>query len=465
MRIIVVGCGKIGYTIAKNLSEKKDIHVTVVDTNPDIFEYGAAPLDVIFINGNGANERILMEAGANDADLIVCTTDSDEVNVLCCIMAERLGTGHSIARVRNPEYMLEFNKLWKDLGIDMVINPERQTARAISRFIRYPVADEVDTFMNGRVELVGFRVAEAPEHFVGKRIADVFDKKMGVLLAVVERGEEAFIPSGDFIFSESDVIKLMGRPSNIMNFFVNIKKRPKKVQEVMVIGGGRITHYLAELLNRHDTRTNLKIIEKDREKGIALYDALTDAGIDRHCLLIEGDGTDEDLLRDEDVDRMDALICLTNRDEENAIIGLYGMRQGVKKVIAKINHLHQGMIMHLGLGLGGIITPQNISADIVERYVDSLTGVVGGNIRTMHRLSTSPDGHAEAIEFLVNQKSGCTDIALTDLELKPGILVGCINRGREILIPSGDTRIQVGDSVIIITKDSDVLALDDILAK
>lgn len=188
MKIIVVGCGKIGYSIAKVLSERKGIHVTVVDNNPNVFDSRLAePIDVIFITGNGVNEKTLIEAGAKDANLIVCTTDADELNVLCCIMAERLGTKHSIARVRDPEYMLENNKLWKDLGIDMVINPERQTAREISRILRYPVADDIVTFIGDRVELVSFKVSETPEYFVGKSVSQVFDSNMGILLAIVER--------------------------------------------------------------------------------------------------------------------------------------------------------------------------------------------------------------------------------------------------------------------------------------
>jgi len=197
------------------------------------------PIDVIFISGNGANEKTLIEAGAKDADLIVSTTNADELNVLCCIMAERLGTKHSIARVRNPEYMLEFNKLWKDLGIDMVINPERQTAREISRILRYHAADDIVTFIGDRVELVSFKVSETPEYFVGKSVSQIFDNNMGILLAIVERENQALIPNGDLIFKESDIIWIMGRPSQIMKFFTLIKKGPKKGQEIMVIGGGK----------------------------------------------------------------------------------------------------------------------------------------------------------------------------------------------------------------------------------
>ena len=462
MKIIVVGCGKIGYSIAKVLSERKGIHVTVVDNNPNVFDSRLAePIDVIFITGNGVNEKTLIEAGAKDAKLIVCTTDADELNVLCCIMAERLGTKHSIARVRDPEYMLENNKLWKDLGIDMVINPERQTAREISRILRYPVADDIVTFIGDRVELVSFKVSETPEYFVGKSVSQVFDSNMGILLAIVERENQALIPKGDFVFKASDIIRIMGRPSQIMKFFTLIKKRSKKEQEVMAIGGGKITHYLVELLSRHTMKTNIKIIEKDRDKCEALYDALSSTSLERRCLFIHGDGTNEELLIAEEIDRMDAFVCLTDRDEENVFISLYAMSRGVKKVITKVNYIHQNMAKKLGLG--SIITPQNITAKTVIRFVDGLSGAIGRNIRTMHQIFSGDDGNVEAIEFQVNKKAKCLDIPLKKLRLKKGVLIGCISRDSDVIIPSGETQIRNGDSVIIISKNNDIRELDDIL--
>jgi trk system potassium uptake protein TrkA len=464
MKVIIVGCGKIGYTIAKALAEKKGIYVTVVDKNPDIFESDVEPIDAIFIHGNGANGKTLIEAGAKDADLIVSTTDADELNVLCCIMAERLGTKHSIARVRNPEYMLEYNELWKDLGIDVVINPERQTAREISKILRYPAADEVDTFVGGRVEMVSFKVSETPGYFVGKKVSELFDRTMGILLAIVERENSALIPYGDFVFEESDTVRILGRPYHIMKFLTHIKRRPKKEQQVMVIGGGRITHYLVELLNRHMMKAQIKILEKDREKCEALFQTLSLAGLDNSCLIIHGDGTNEELLIAEEINKMDAFVALTDKDEENAIISLYALQTGVKKVVTKVNHIHLSMISKLGLGLGSIITPKNITANTVVRYVEGLTGIIGSNIKLMHRIFSSKDGNVEAIEFQVNKKAKYLGIPIRDLNLKKGILIGCIIRGSDVIIPSGDTEIHLGDSVVIITKNNDIRDLDDIIA-
>lgn len=461
MKIIIVGCGKMGYTIAKDLSVKKGIDVTIADNNPNIFNDSAELIDAMFITGNGASEKTLIEAGAKNADLIVSTTNTDELNILCCIMAERLGTKHSIARVRNPAYMLEFNKLWKDLGIDRIINPERQTAREISRLLRYPSADDIDTFAEGRVEMVSFKISETPKYFIGKSVSQVFKGKMEVLLSIVERENKAFIPHGDFIFEESDVIRILGRPSNIMKFFAHIHQKPR-TQEVMVIGGGKISYYLTELLSRHTIKTNIKIIEIDRGKCETLSETLS--AINRRCMIIHGDGTNEEILIAEEIGNTDALVCLTDRDEENAIISFYALRMGVKKVITKINHTRQNMMNNLGLELRNMITPQRITAKIVAKYVEGLTDVIGSNIKTIHRIFSDDDGTVEAIEFLVKQRTKSIGVPIKDLKLKKGILIGCISRDSEIIIPSGEAQIQLGDNVIIITKGNDIRELDDILA-
>ena len=459
MKVIIVGCGKVGYTIAKVLSAKKDINVTIVDQNPDTFESTAKTIDAKYITGSGVNDSTLIEAGAKSADLIVTTTGADEVNILSCIMAKYLGTKHTLARLRDPDYSVEFSKLWRDLGIDMVINPEQQTAREISRLLRYPSADGVGTFVNGRVELVSFKVSEVPDYFVGKNVAQIFNNKTKLLLAVVERDNKALIPHGDFVFEGHDIINVLGRPSSIMTFFTNLNRIPKS-QDVMIIGGGKVTHYLAELMNRHTIKTSIKIIEKDRKKCEELDETLS--AINRRCLVIHGDGTNEETLADEDIENADAFVCLTDRDEENAIISLYALQVGVKKVITKVNYIHQNMIKNMGLKLGNIITPQDITSDIVAHYVDGLTGVTSSNIRTMHHIFSGDDGNVEAIEFHVSKKARCLGTPIKNLNLKDEILIGCIVRDTDIIIPSGETQIKVDDIVILISKNNVVRELDDI---
>ena len=458
MKIIIVGCGKIGCAIARDLSGEKGLHVTVVDRNPDIFDNVIASMDIRFVVGNGLNEKTLLEAGAKNADLIVATTGADEENILCCIIAKHLGTAHAAARVRNPDYALDFHKLWKNLGIDTIINPEYQTAREISRLLRYQSADAIDTFVGGRVELVSFRISEAPGFFVGKSVSQIFTKKMGILVAVVERNNMALIPHGDLVFEKSDVIRIIGRPSNIMSFFVLLGIKPKKNKEVVIIGGGKITHYLTELLSRHTMKSNIKIIEKDREICEVLSETL---GLQYRCLVIHGDGTNEDVLLSEDISQADAVICLTGRDEENAIVSLYASQLGIKKVITKINHINQNMVKFLGLS--SIVTPQNITSDYVTHYVKGLVGAVGRNSRTMHKIFDGGDGPVEAIEFQAPEKAKCLNTPLKDLKLKKGILIGCIVRAADIIVPSGETHLQPGDSVIVIAKANVISGLDDIL--
>ncbi|MCL1827885.1 MAG: Trk system potassium transporter TrkA [Oscillospiraceae bacterium] len=452
MKIIVVGCGKIGYTIARALSEEKGVHVVVVDNDRSVFAGAVEALDIKTVTGSGLYEKTLVEAGAKSADLIVAATGVDEVNILCCIMSKRLGTRRAVARLRKPEYAFEYNKLWNDLGIDGVINPDLQTAREISRLLRYRTADGIDTFISGMVELVSLRVSETPDFFVGKRVSEIFRKDMGILLAVVERNNNAMIPNGDFILEGSDVIRVLGRPSEIMSFFTIIREKPRKMQEVVIVGGGKITHYLAELLDTHNLKPNIKIIEKNMEKCEELFETLSE--INRRCLIIHGDGTNENILTSEDVDKADAFICLTDRDEENVIISLYALRLNVKKVITKVNRIDRGMVK--SLGLNSIIDPQSIASDYAVRYVKGLAGALGGNVRMMRKIYAGEDGNVEAAEFHLTGEARYLNVPIKDLKLKKGILLGCINRNNEIIIPSGETRMQKGDKVIVIAKTGDI---------
>ena len=459
MKIIVVGCGKVGYTIAKGLSAKKNADVTVVEIDQGAIDASSEDIDAIFVLGSGLSEKTLVEAGARHAELIVCTAGADESNILCCIMAKKLGTKHTAARVRNPEYALEFSKLLEELGIDMAINPEQQTAREISRLLRYPAAENIELFAGGRIELVSFKVSEAPDYFEGKTVSQIFDKKMGILLVAVERGQRALVPNGDFVFERSDSVKILGRPSNIYKFFTHIKNL-QRTREIMIVGGGSIAYYLAELLFRHTEKPKIKIIEKDRGKCEKLQDAL--AEVARGCLFICGDGTDEELLLAEQIESMDAFVCLTDRDEENAIISLYALQTGVNKVVTKLNHLRENMVKNLGLK--SIVTPHSITAAIVDRYVDGLAGITGTSVRTIHRIFSSGNEYVEAVEFNAGKRAKCLGLPIKKLKLKKDILIGCIARGAEIIFPSGDAQLQPDDNVIIIAKNSDIRELDDILA-
>ena len=459
MRVIVVGCGKVGFAIAKKLSDEKEIDVTIVDNDQSIIDSVVESIDVMSVNGSGLYENTLIEAGAQKADMIVAVANSDEVNILCCIMAKHLGVRQTIARVRDPDYAFEFQRLWKEMGIDVAINPELLSAGEISRLLRYPNVSGLDAFVSGRVELVSLKVSEAPDYFVGKSIASVMSKKMEILLAVVERDNKTIIPRGDFIFEPQDKIRVLGRPPNIMSFLSGISKKPERTKELMLIGGSRVAYYLAILLNKHKFKANIKIIEKDKEKCGKLSDTLS---VSNHrCLIVHGDGTNEEFLYSENIDRMDAVICLTDRDEENAIISLYSSQIGVKRVITKINHFNHDMIKSLGLDT--IVTPHEIASDFIVRSAKKLAGRGDKNIRTMHKVFGDEDDSITAIEFHMNKQTGYLDVPIMELGFRKEVLIGCIVRNAQIIIPSGDTRMQLGDDVIVFAKDSEIRDFNDIM--
>lgn len=456
MNVIIVGCGKVGYIIARNLSVENDVDITIIDHKQDSFEKVAESIDAMLVKGNGLNVDILTDAGAKNADLLISVTDTDETNVLCCITAKHLGTKHTVARVRNPEYALDLNKLWKELGLDMIINPEQETAREISRLLRFPSADGISTFVNGRVELVSFPVSEAHDFFVNKSVSQIFyKKKMNILLAAIKRDNTMLIPHGELVFESNDVIMIIGRPSHIMDFFALIGKNTDKIKNAVIIGGSKITYYLVTLLQRHSSNIAIKIIERDKVKCEEISERFP------RCLIINGDGTDEDILSSEIIDRSGAIICLTDRDEENAVIALYSMQLGIRKVIIKIDHINQNMVN--GLEIGSIVSPKNITSGQIIRYVRGLNNASGENIRTIYKIFDNDDDRIEAIEFNIRGYSKCLNIPIKELKLKKGILIGCIVRNSNIIIPTGESVMQDGDSIIIIAKNENLIEIDDIL--
>lgn len=460
MKIIIVGCGKVGYTIAKNLSNERGVNITLVDIDPDTFAKASESIDAMLVKGNGLNAETLIEAGAKEADLIISVATTDETNILCCILAKHLGTKHTSARVRHPEYALDLDNFWKKLGLDMVINPEYETAREISRLLRFPTVDDIDTFVDGRVELVSFKVSDAHEFFEGKSVSQVFHtKRMHILLAMIERSNTAIIPRGDIVFEKNDIIRILGRPSYIMDFFALIGQNTEKIRSAVIIGGGRITYYLIELLHRHSSSTDIKVIEIDKERCEALSERFP------RCLIINGDGTDEDIILSEAVDPSGAVVCLTDRDEDNTIISLYSLQAGARKAILKINYINKNMVKDLGLG--SIVSPQSLTSDQMIRYVRGLSTVSGGSINTIYKIFDRGDNDdtVEAIEFNIDKHAECINTPIKNMKLKKGILIGCIVRNSNIIIPSGDVSIQAGDNIIIISKNGVVHEPDDILAE
>lgn len=449
MYIIIVGLGKLGSTLTKQLStEGHDI--VVVDPDNSVVSSTVDAYDVMGICGNGATYEVLKEAGAAKAKLIIAATGSDELNILCCLFAKQMGTENTIARVRNPDYAGQSQFLRNDLGISMTVNPEYETANEISRIIRFPSAANLDSFAGGRVEIARVRIhsdnplCDMPIHEMRKKT------KAKVIICAVQRNESVFIPSGDFVLHCDDVISITGTRAELSSFMKQTGVYKQKIKNVMIVGGGRIAYYLAKLLS--DTGRNIKLIELKDERCRHMSDMLDDVTV------IHGDGTDQDILEEQCIDGQDALIALTGIDEENIIVSMYAESKGVNKVITKVNR-HSYSILN-DIGLETVVSPQIVAGNLVTRYVRALHNSAGNSqIQTLYKLV---GGKVEAAEFIVPEDAGYLNIPFKELELMPNLLIGCIIRNGKIIFPGGDDVMKANDSVIVVTAGRIIEDLHDI---
>lgn len=449
MNIIIVGLGKIGTTMTKQLvAEGHD--VTVIDIKHETVVSTVDAYDVMGICGNGASREILEEAGAAKAKLIIAATPSDELNILSCLMAKRMGTENTIARVRNPDYATQNQFLRDELGINMIVNPEFETANEISRIIRFPSAAHLDSFARGKIEIASIRI-HSDNPLCGLPIYDLRKKSRAkVLICAIQRDDEVFIPSGDFVIKCDDVISITGSRSELTSFMRQCGVYKHKVNNVMIIGGGRIGYYLAKLLS--DTGRSIKLIEQNEEKCYSLCDSLPDVTV------IHGDGTEQEILDEQHIENQDALVALTGIDEENIILSMYAESKGVTKVITKINR-HSHSILN-DIGLETIVSPQLVASNLVTRYVRALhNSADNSQIQTLHKLV---NGKVEAAEFIVPENAGYLDIPFKDLNLLPNLLIVCIMRKGKIIFPGGTDVMKAGDSVIVVTANRILEDLHDI---
>lgn len=451
MKIIIIGDGKVGYSLAENLS-KEGNDVTIIDKNIDALRKANENLDVMCIKGNGVSTKILLEAGVSTADLLIAATTSDEMNMVCCLTAKKLGAHHTIARIRDPEYANELSMLTAELELDMVINPEQAAAYEIARLLRFPSAVYLEHFADGKVELVEIKIS-ANSPIAGMQLKDISSRiSNSILVGAVARNEEIIIPSGDFKIARGDTAYIIGKPSSITDFCKHIGIYMQKIRNVMIVGGGRIAHYLALLIA--DTGMKIKILEIDRERCSELSELLPNA------LIINGDGTEEEFLKSENLSEMGAFVSLTGRDEENLMTALLAKQSGVPKVIAKINRMsYHGVIKNLGID--SIVSPKSIITDQIIRYVRGLENAEGNAVKALHRII---DGQAEVMEFIAGKSGDFLNIQLKRLNIKKGILIAAIVRRNEIIIPRGNDVIKPGDSVIVITKNRNLNDLSDIIS-
>lgn len=449
MKIIIIGDGKVGSTLVSHLiKEKHDI--TVVDNKANVVDHLVNTYDVMGICGSGTSYDILKEANAPSADLVIAATSSDEINIISCLISRNLGAKSTIARIRNYEYSMQVDKMRDDFGIYMTINPELEAANDIFNSISFPEALRVDSFGNGKVDLVELFIPQGSP-LIGLSLAKIRATfKVNVLICAVQRKNEVLIPTGSFIFEAGDRIHLTATRDNIKEFVFKLGLTKTKIKNIMIIGGGIVSIYLAEKLINN--KYNVKIIEKDYDKCKKLTEILPKTSI------IYGDGSDQELLDEEGINQTDALVCLTNMDEENIIISMYADKVGVNKIIAKVDKSSFRSIVET-IGNISIVSPKSVTANRIISYVRNNESKHAANILTLYKLVNNT---IEALEFkAVNTK--VLNIPLKDLRLKQNILIASIIRDNNVIIPSGMDSIQENDLVIAITKETLLEHLDDIL--
>lgn len=451
MKIIIVGIGKVGYTIAENLSAEGH-GVTVIDNDDKALSRANEALDILCIKGNGASADILKSAGVERADVVVAATDRDELNMLCCLTAKKLGAKYTAARIRDFEYANEVSRLKKVMDIDMVINPEHATALQISRLIRFPNATDIDTFYRGRIELVGFRVAEGdfitgvPLLSVKKRL-----KNVPILFCAVNSGGITSIPKGSTVFSPSDTVYVIGESVGVDLFFRELGRVSQKIRHVFILGGSRIAFYLARYLVQMNI--GVTIVESNPERCHELCEALPKA------LIVNGDGTDQELLSSENLQNAGAFVALTGRDEDNIITSLYAKRLGVPKIITKINRGNYYDIVDQ-LGIDSLVSPKLITAYSILHSVRAMQNTHGSRMDALYQIAS---GGAEAMVFTVTEGTRHLGIPLRDLRLKSSVLIGLIHRDGKFIIPEGGDHFELGDGIIIIIKSGlPLLEVNDI---
>lgn len=451
MKIIIIGDGKLGFNLAENLS-REDNDVTIIDKNPEALRKADGRLDVMCIKGNGLSTSVLLEAGVQEADILIAATNSDEMNMVCCLTGKKLGARHTIARIRDPEYADELSQLKIDLDLDMIINPEQAVAGEIARLLEFPSAANIEVFAEGRVVMMEMKVTRDMP-IAGMSLKEMTRRgSLPILIGGVLRNQTVIIPRGDFVMREGDILYIVGRPSKVSQFFRRAGVHVQKIKNVMVMGGGRIAYYLARFLE--EMEVGVKIIEIDEQRCIELTELLP------NTLIIHGDASDESVLHSENLESMSAFISVTGRDEENLIAALLVKQYGVPKVVAKINRINFSAAIK-NLGIDNLVSPKITTANYILRYVRGLQNAVDNPVKTLYRIM---EGRAEALEFTADRLTRFLDVPLKRLNVAPGILVAAIVRQNEIIIPNGNDVIKERDSVILIAYDKILSDLNEMVS-
>lgn len=449
MNIIIVGCGKLGMTLAKQLCAENH-SVTMIDENADRLHRVTDTLDAMGVIGNGINHNTLVEAGIQEADLLVAATGNDEKNLLCCVLGRKAGHCETIARIRNPIYNEESEYLRREFGISMIINPDFAAAAEIFSIFQFPFAQRVDSFAKGNVYIFHVKIKKNSP-LVGKRVMNLRgDFKANVLVCTINRGEDVFIPNGQFIFREEDTLGIVAQRMEAVQFFKNIDMSNNRVKNVIVAGGGAIAFYVSQLLLRAGTKVTL--IERNKERCEELSTQLPKATI------ICGDASDQELLQEEGISEVDGFAALTGIDEENILLSLYANEVSKAKTITGVGRTSFVSVINK-MNLGSIIYPRDIIADMILRFVRTKNTDAESEVETLYKLA---EGKAELLEFRVKADASYVGKIIMDLKFKKNTLICCIYRGGKIIIPSGSDKILKGDSVLIVQSGYRIDSLKDI---
>ncbi len=451
MNIVIIGDGKVGHKLAKQLSDEK-YNVALIDQSERKLRDAVNELDVSCVVGDGANAEVQKEADVPGADLVIACASTDELNMLCCLLAKRLGAKQTIARVRNPVYYQQMHLFKEDLKLSMAVNPELVLAGEISRVLIFPSAAKIETFAKGRVELVEVTIGDQSP-MDGISLMELYRKyQIKMLICAVQRGSDVYIPDGSFVTRRGDKINIAASHKEIEKFFKFVGAKRNKVRTVLICGGGRVAYYLSKQLL--SLGMQVKIIEQSKERCMELCDLLPKATI------IHGNATDHELLEEEGIGNADAFVCLTGIDEENIIMSMYAKTKNVSKIITKVN---EDALQHLvdELGIESTVSAKNVTTNVIMSYVRAMKNSMGSaNVETVYQLI---NGRIEALEFLIREATNYTGIPLKDLTIRENHLVACIVRKRQIIIPGGNDTLEVGDSVLVVSMSQGLEDLKEIL--
>ena len=452
MDIIIVGCGKVGSTLAAKLNAEGN-NVTIIDQDGDKVKALANKLDIMGVIGNGASRSVQKDAGVDKTDLLIAVTGNDELNLLSCLVAKKSSNCRTIARLKDPEYNMDAPYFKNELGLAMVINPELAAAKEIARVLNFPSAIKIETFAKGRIELLKFKLP-AVSLLAGMSVKDVATKlRSSITFCTIERGDDVYIANGNFVFEEKDIISIIASPQKAKAFFKKIDYQIQPIKDALIVGGGPITYYLCNLLE--GAGISCTVVEKNSARCDELATEF------EKVTIINADPSDEDVLREEGIAHTDAFVALTGLDEENILLSLFAKKSGSRKIITKINRIDfDDIVTHLDLDT--MVYPKNITADTIVSYVRAMNNRRGSNIETVYNLIK---GRVEAVEFTIGNGSAVVGKPLMELALKPGVLIATIQRGRTLIAPRGQDVIEPGDSVVVITKDMAITNIKDILKK